>query len=383
MRARQEISQERIFDELLMSLDAVDPVESMLKKVVRLCGGSALVINELGEVVRSVGAAPSHLVSEWIRSSVFSGGIGSGSHLETIRGTIGRWDVSARTMRIRLRDHAVVVASQDDEEAVGDRRAEVDAVLDTVSKLLRAFAGFESFSISNRNEESARLLRDLEVGISVGREASLWRSLERFGFSAFEPVRVLRIRTDPEQTSTELRRAEVGNGLLLSDSGTMPTEIEMIALCKTDYEIRQRFDEPGLIGIGISGPFTALSQVPEMLRAADVALVAAADGGFAYVDELRPIEWAAARMNSRFDRQLISRFLGLLSESEDAWTTLTTYIDCGAKISETAARLHVHENTVRYRLGQIEKKLNRRLSDPFTMADIVIAFESKRMEIAR
>lgn len=95
------------------------------------------------------------------------------------------------------------------------------------------------------------------------------------------------------------------------------------------------------------------------------------------------VEWAAARMNSRFDRQLISRFLGLLSESEDAWTTLTTYIDCGAKISETAARLHVHENTVRYRLGQIEKKLNRRLSDPFTMADIVIAFESKRMEIAR
>ncbi|MGO0605429.1 helix-turn-helix domain-containing protein [Brevibacterium linens] len=130
--------------------------------------------------------------------------------------------------------------------------------------------------------------------------------------------------TDPEQTSTELRRAEVGNGLLLSDSGTMPTEIEMISLCETDYEIRQRFDEPGLIGIGISGPFTAM----------------------------RPIEWAAARMNSRFDRQLISRFLGLLSESEDAWTTLTTYIDCGAKISETAARLLVHENTVRYRLGR-------------------------------
>lgn len=142
MRARQEISQERIFDELLMSLDAVDPVESMLKKVVRLCGGSALVINELGEVVRSVGAAPSHLVSEWIRSSVFSGDTGPGSHLETIRGTIGRWGVFARTMRIRLRDHAVVVASHDDEEAVADRRAEVDAVLDTVSKLLRAFAGF-------------------------------------------------------------------------------------------------------------------------------------------------------------------------------------------------------------------------------------------------
>ena len=44
--------------------------------------------------------------------------------------------------------------------------------------------------------------------------------------------------------------------------------------------------------------------------------------------------------------------------------TLQTYLDSGQNIGETAARLHVHRNTVRYRIDRILEVLDVDLSDP-------------------
>ena len=44
--------------------------------------------------------------------------------------------------------------------------------------------------------------------------------------------------------------------------------------------------------------------------------------------------------------------------------TLQTYLDSGQNVGETATRLHVHRNTVRYRIDRILRLLNVDLSDP-------------------
>src|SRR5699024_11485774 len=72
---------------------------------------------------------------------------------------------------------------------------DVSLVLDTAVKILRAFEGFESFSMSTRREESARLMRELEAGVAPAREPAKWRTLENFGFEAYAPVRVVRARS--------------------------------------------------------------------------------------------------------------------------------------------------------------------------------------------
>lgn len=386
LRARNdEQSRERIFDELLSSLNSADPLESVLSRVARICSGAGLAVNELGEVIRAVGSAPSHLISQWVRDDVMSGEATSPGEIEIVHGKIGRWLVGARIVRLRGRDHAIVVAVHEDTEAVGRPKSdysEADLVLDTVSKLLRAFEGFESFTISNRKEESARLLRDLEAGVSPGRESVMWRALEDFGFVSYEPIRAVRIRTDVEEPGGRRRAPSPGKGMIVKDSGYVSSVIEHTALCLTDFDIVEQFDSDSLIGVGISGPFTALSQVPEMLQTADVALASARDSKFIFVDEMRPIEWAAARMNSRFDRRLVERFLQPISESSEAWATVTTYIRCGAVIAEAAKQLQVHENTVRYRLSQIEKSLGARLSDPRTIAEVVLALRCREADDA-
>ncbi|MDN5909526.1 MAG: helix-turn-helix domain-containing protein [Brevibacterium sp.] len=374
-----ERSREWVFDELLASLGAADPLESVLRRAARVCRGSGLVVNELGEVIRSVGAAPGHLISDWVLSADLA---------ETAQTQIGRWVVRARAVRIRQRDHVIVIAVHEESEVGGTAResgrpgsgtvADVTLVFDTMTKILQAFEGFESFSISTHREESARLMRDLEAGVSPGNEPARWRSLEKFGFVPYQPVRIVRARTDAGVSTATRQSPAMAQGIVASDTGYTASAIEHTALCAEDFAAEDHFGA-GVLRAGVSGPFTALSQVPEMLRSADVALGAADPGAFVYVDSMRPVVWAAARMSSRFDQLIVQRYLDQISRNPDSWTTLTTFIDCGANIAGTARRLQIHENTVRYRLAQIESILGSRLGEPRVMADVVIALECRRL----
>ena len=185
----------------------------------------------------------------------------------------------------------------------------------------------------------------------------------------------MRIRLDTADSESARPALPPGGGLVIRESGYGASAIDQTVVCSGDFDIEGRLDTPGLLGVGVSGLFTALSQVPEMLQTANVALGSVRGTKFAFVDRMRPIEWAAARMSSRFDRRLVAAFLNQIVTKPETSTTLRTYVDSGGNISEAAARLHVHENTVRYRIGQIEKVLGARLTDPRTAAEIVLALQ--------
>lgn len=136
------------------------------------------MLNELGEVTRSVGSAPNHLIANWVLGLETTSARPTHDAHET---SIGRWVVRSKSVRIRQRDYVFVLAVFGEpgaEDAVrhaaehavsGQDRRETDDVhglgliLDTSAKLLQAFEGFETFSMSTHREESARLMRDLEV----------------------------------------------------------------------------------------------------------------------------------------------------------------------------------------------------------------------------
>lgn len=388
------LSREWVFENLLSALSSADPLGSMLIRAAQICRGSGLVVNELGEVTRSVGSAPSHLIANWVRGAEAAHDDRTHGIAET---TIGRWAARSKTVRIRQRDYVFVLAVLGEPEdgdiahldvvplpkgspRNDDGTDELGLILDTSAKLLQAFEGFETFSMSTRREESARLVRDLEAGVSPGREPGVWRVLENFGFDSYEPVRIIRARISvgaDSRGSSHGQKPE--RGIVISDSGQVSTAIERTALCISEFDIAEHFAGADVIGAGVSEPFTALSQVPEMLRAADVALAAAEPGHVVLVDEMRPSEWAAARMSSRFDRQVVRRFIQRISKGPDAWETLIAYIDSQANVADAANRLQIHPNTVRYRLGLIEHELGARLTDPHVAADLVIALECEKL----
>lgn len=291
-----ERSREWVLDQLLIAMAQEDPLESLVRRAARVCNGSALVINEHGEIVRSVGAAPGQLVSRWVldprtgrksladREVVGDGGSG-------IAGTVGKWQVHAHRVSIRRRTYAIVVAV-----LPGNPRSEMPAlVLDCVAKLLRSFESLETFAITTRREESAQVLKELIVGVSPGREGSMWNRLAEFGFAAYQPLRIARasIVTGAGDAPGPSAPQAIPDGVhLVVETGRSRLRTEYTVLVPADTAMERFIVDVGSAEIGVSEPFVVLSRIPELLRSADVARsIAAADGSgirIVRVDELKP-----------------------------------------------------------------------------------------------
>lgn len=87
-------------------------------------------------------------------------------------------------------------------------------------------------------------------------------------------------------------------------------------------------------------------------------------------EELGPYQLLFAMRGCGEARAFVARTLGpLLEEScprgEELLTTLDVLLACGGNAEQAAARLHLHRNTVRYRLEQIRRLLGR---DPLAQA---------------
>jgi sugar diacid utilization regulator len=79
--------------------------------------------------------------------------------------------------------------------------------------------------------------------------------------------------------------------------------------------------------------------------------------------------------------QLAPKVAHLLAEirgHENLYETLTTYLDSDLDLGRTAVALHLHVNTVRYRLDKIERLLGRSLRRTATLADVYLAVTAQR-----
>jgi DNA-binding PucR family transcriptional regulator len=61
------------------------------------------------------------------------------------------------------------------------------------------------------------------------------------------------------------------------------------------------------------------------------------------------------------------------THGSDLLATLDTFLDCGGSWSRCAERLHVHVNTLRYRIGRIERLTGRDLTRFADRVDLFLA----------
>ena len=114
---------------------------------------------------------------------------------------------------------------------------------------------------------------------------------------------------------------------------------------------------------GLSSPCHQRDDYPHALGEARQALAAGAEMGdrVLAVDDLGPSHLLTSGIDAaraaRFARAVMAPLLDDGSESGAALlATLETFFDCGRNIRQTAQRLEVHENTVRYRLGSVTRR---------------------------
>lgn len=135
--------------------------------------------------------------------------------------------------------------------------------------------------------------------------------------------------------------------------------------------------------VGVSPLFHDLADTAQALRYARIALEArgSTDGHVVVFDDsvLGVAAVSAPEVNRKLERIVLGTFKDLSLEERGLLVdTFNAWLDNGGSMSQTAAQLFCHPNTVRYRLRRIEERTGRSLSQPRQLAELCLAFEIYR-----
>jgi hypothetical protein len=157
--------------------------------------------------------------------------------------------------------------------------------------------------------------------------------------------------------------------------------------------LRSRFDAERLCAelatialnrVGVSDTYSNLDQTAPALRQARLACAAATPhtAGLVRFDQ----EPVAVLLVSDPDisQSVARRILGPLLDLPDddravIVETMRSWLASGGSTSTAATRLHLHRNTVRYRLRRLEELTGRSLANPLDLAELHVALECARV----
>jgi PucR family transcriptional regulator, purine catabolism regulatory protein len=200
----------------------------------------------------------------------------------------------------------------------------------------------------------------------AGHEASIAARAAAFGLDFSEPARVVLAHGDPAVIRHELGEALAGVPHLISEHAGC-----VVALVQAPLE---RVEPAAGPCAGIGRPVTAVAAVRESLRDAELALERATSENavvaFEHFDlgTLLLSEASPERLEPK-----VAELVAVLREHPQLHETLVAYFDHDLDVPATAAALHLHPNSLRYRLSRIEALLGRSLKRPATIAELHIA----------
>lgn len=410
--AAAETERLAIMQQLLSAADADDPLASLVRVMARLCDGSAMVFDDSHALLHAAGAGPVKLIAAHLAES---------AHAADGMFAVGRWSVAADLIRVRTHTYHLVLASHDSARL----RTTSATVFETLRSILGSFGAVEGFARTQQVVSSAALLRELELGVSVGAEQRSWQRMAELGFTPYSDLHfvicvsasgAVFTRSDldailaPVRTPSSAREPDSGIALglpmLAIESARIGDRAPGMRLLVQAGDAAEALisglqEVPGRLVTGVSEPFSQLSALPEIARATEAALrlarrtaavangsciggraAGAVSGAVVRVDELSPLEWLLAGATSLRDRSVLASYAGRLRARPELLETLLSYLDANLTVNVAAAGLAIHPNTLRYRLTRIEELLGGALSDPLVIANLCLAFHGELLEYA-
>jgi len=132
----------------------------------------------------------------------------------------------------------------------------------------------------------------------------------------------------------------------------------------------------GPVRLGFSQPRRDLGGVQDAYRQATLAAQAVAgSSGLGHFDSFDPVYWVLTQQPEANLRAFRDRLIGPIKDADDGklWRTLVAYLGNPDDLRTLAERLHIHVNTLRYRLKRIEGLIGRSLQRPDTLATLHLA----------
>lgn len=372
--------QQRLYitNQLLDALAHRLPLNSLTQRMGKLCSGSALIYRMDSQVLASSGTAPSHLIWQEVQEA--------GTRERTVYADIGRWSMVARRVSLHGGLHVIALASQSPEKL----KAVAEPMLNTAERLISAVYGVSFEALQEERRDRERLLLQLLTGVQPAQEHHFWSALEKFGFMTYSRLRVLDIanfsgeNVTDSQLSLLSRRARVLRLPLLIRAQMAGNDTpESVAAVVPDSDMTEQWvseiNEQFLVGV--SEPFAQLPAVHSKFREAETALqiaqsLATRAGACTevppvYLDRVDMASWVLSQANGAKLHERSQRTVQDL-KAAGIYETVLMFLACEQSIPQTARRLFVHANTVRYRLQRVQEVMGSPISDPFTLTNLTL-----------
>jgi purine catabolism regulator len=233
--------------------------------------------------------------------------------------------------------------------------------------------------VAAETERLARssLLRDLLEAPHIDRD--LVGRLRAFGFHPAQPVRVLVARSPASLSDAHAAIEDVlgrGSPSALVDA----TGCEVVAAWQgADLADTLCGALPDGAKGGLSSSVADVFAFAQAVAEARAALAVAREGVVAYESLGLADALLALLPNGRGER-IDGVLAPLRHERPEVLQTLRSYFEHDLDIMACARALHLHPNSLRYRLAKIEKALGRSLRSPDTIADVYLALRADELQ---
>ena len=370
---------------LLGALGEANPEAALVARLATIVDGAAILYRAEGGIVAGSGTAPGPAVwDEIVRRH--------GRHPEPFN--VDQWRVVASPILVegRLR-FWVALASRPEAPATGIARPLIQ-VAERLVRLLELSRDVGAMEERVRRRERLVDLLDEERA----RDVSPAR-LELFGFSGLAPWRVvlMSVGTAPDEARLGQHHAEaveqglraIGNAVaaggfshllgehrdhlaMVVEGDTLPFEEWAEAAVEAGLDAR----------LAVGRPVTAPERLVDSCGDALLALDFMSRTGFGAGRVLRfeDFQLVDALLCSAEPGQLRARSdlaVDALRAYPQLLQSLVAYLDADLNINAAAARLHVHPNSLRYRLGRVEEILGRSLRELATIVDLYVALRAE------
>ncbi|MGW5683678.1 PucR family transcriptional regulator [Nonomuraea sp. NPDC003754] len=248
----------------------------------------------------------------------------------------------------------------------------------------------------------ADFLRDVLTGRAGSAERIANRS-RAFGWDLERPVTVLVAELDPEGDErtaqdrlvtswTSAMRRHDPNGAVAGFSHEVVAVVDAaVDSARVARDAATSFADAisaGTFSTGTSRTCPGADSLPEAysqaLKAARVGRQLHGPGAIAHFDQLGVYRLLSLVNDTAELHAFVRETLGALatdddSDNADLRRTLQVLLETNLNVAETARRLHFHYNTLRYRIGKLERLLGNFTEDPHLRLNLTLALHVLRM----
>jgi purine catabolism regulator len=364
--------------DLIDALTYPDVERELVNRLSTRLGVAAILYDNRREVLASQGEAPIHLVKDHIDPTADS----------ERRLTIGRWSISISPLGVPGGVYWLALGWTSKQDLTYEI---VRSTRYALQKLLSAHITTVSVSRRQDQVQRAQLLTELLEGVSAVRLARLRDQLVLLAFpregdynvhlvqprtpavaaeaaigveaSANHVLDVIQVAAESHQTSVLLTEREHDFVILLPQDDALVRDL-VAAIPDAEH--------------GISSTFSDLGQVSVALRQAEMSLMTSTRRGtLTPFDEVGFINFVLAQVPAETLNEKARAVLAGMPEGGLVEQTVLEYLQQGMDVQATARVMHLHPNSIRYRLGKAEDALGRSLTDPETITLLYLTLHDR------